>query len=159
MKELHTSTSSERYTNIQKFDLITGCLFNILYQKFPVPVVVKSNSIDLLSDYLWGQDNDEYQYKDYFNTSLIWLKKVGYIDYDELYDIDDKAAVVSGLVLTAKALEVLKAVPICLDSTTPLGDMLGEVVKDGAKDAISSVVRDVLSMGVKMAFNYWGSGI
>ena len=61
-------------------------------------------------------------------------------------DITDSNA--SDVVLTPKALQVLKSIPPSLDESETVGAWIQRAVKDGAKDAVQKGVAYALGIGV-----------
>ena len=80
-----------------------------------------------------------------FRDTMLWLQESGYIKYrtGDIHFFHD-------VVLTARGLELLKAVPDSVQSKSGLGDKLSFIAKKGGDEALKNMVNTLLSMGVRM---------
>ncbi|MCA8285785.1 hypothetical protein [Burkholderia vietnamiensis] len=140
-------------SNIEKFDLLVAKLLANLYERFPVATGVAADAYGVnASDYFRFDDSvdPDIAYElDFFCNTLRWLRRADYIHYaDEI-----NGGTFNGVVLTAKALEILKATPQSLRQSKPLGDYLVDSARSGATDALKQGVTAALSAGAVMAWH------
>ncbi len=147
-------TTEKRATemdNIERFNVLAGVTFSLLYESFPIP-----RNLDLSQDYeckdvvqkairrvvLSGPEQDKV---DFIYATVRWLRQTGYIAFEEerKFPLGFK-----GVILTAKGLEVLNAVPTTL-TEKPAGLFLKEAVKAGIFKSITDGVQFVLAKGVQ----------
>ena len=129
--------------NIEMFDLYVGKIFVELYENFPMRVVISPCDMTGLK-----LDEDTLVHPKYcyiFENTVVWLQESGYIKYQTgdihgFYDV----------VLTAKGLELLKAVPDSVQTKSGMGDKLSAIAKKGGDEALKNMVNALLSMGVRM---------
>lgn len=139
----------ETSSNIEKFDLIAGKAFSLLYESFPVPRGL------VFGDFLEEEKVFTYDEKmmmdvpskesDFVLQSLLWLMGSGFIQAKKS-DFGLMQAV-----LTVKALEVLKQMPSSIasdDAKKTLGERLVDASKSGSKAALASAFNQALSIGV-----------
>ncbi|EHD22630.1 MULTISPECIES: hypothetical protein [Brenneria] len=132
-------------SNIEKFNELVGIIFAKLYESFPL-------KRDLFTDDILGKEflasnsqeiGTSAEDEIFFLDSIDWLLMSGYI----------VGARSSGgchnVVLTAKGLEVLKAVPQSLNS--PLGERIVAAVNAEGRKALSSLVSQALGLGLQYA--------
>jgi len=145
-------------SNIERFDTIVVLALAELYSRFPVPQYLASSKfivtedgehIDGLSPEAEGLlfDEDPYLKDPYFKRrefafeSLRWLVDAGYLHGTPVaYDGINNA------VLTAKGLEVLKAIPDSLQGS--LGERLVEAVKADSREVGRTVLGQIIGLGV-----------
>lgn len=143
-------------SNIERFDYIVVQALAELYGRFPVRGALLANRFILSDDgqpieALSPQDEQELGFDDpghfYFVQkafafeTLRWLVEAGYVSGEpkgEAYIID--------AVLTAKGLEVLRAVPDSLQSS--LGEQIQAAAKGGAGEAVRALIGQVVGLGV-----------
>jgi hypothetical protein len=77
-------------------------------------------------------------------ATLDWLCESGYLR------CKDSSKYVCMATLTPKGLECLKAVPSSLEGSTPIGERILGMVKNGSKQPSAALVRTLLSEGVRM---------
>ncbi|EOF8224070.1 hypothetical protein ACK2RV_003837 [Yersinia enterocolitica] len=144
-------------SNINQFDEYVGRVFGILYESFPIPTDLNIGDVLGVSDLYSSSGippemNTEANIATY---SVIWLANTGYIkmtgnNSNEFFD----------LTLTAKGLEILKAIPDSLiPHSSPLGTQIVDAVKSGAKETVSALVNQALSTGIKLAASSVGINI
>jgi hypothetical protein len=141
-------------SNIKRFDELTGQIFGVLYESFPVPhhLLLKDLMPEGYSfDEFFGQDIPN-EHGDFLFACVDWLAESGYLRFKEKVH----ATGYTGGVLTAKGLEVLKATPDSLSTESSLGDQLVDATKTGAKGVIGNLAGQALSIGVKFATNHFG---
>ncbi len=135
-------------SNIERFDELTGQVLARLYAEFPLPIrlipdqfVEKSWLVDEFTGALFASAETEF-----FTATVDWLAEAGYLRYQELERT--KVNGFSGAVLTAKGLELLKAIP---DS---LGGSFGERLRDAAategREGLRALVSQVLGAGISL---------
>lgn len=141
-------------SNIKRFDEHTGQILGALYVSFPVPrhLLLK----DLFPE---GLSADDFLGFDIPNESgefmfacIDWLAESGYLRFKEKV----QATGYTECVLTAKGLEVLKAIPDSLSTESSLGDQLVDATKTGAKGLVGDLAGQALSIGVKFVSNHFG---
>ncbi|XXF10895.1 hypothetical protein J3Q00_11335 [Pseudomonas sp. D2-3] len=142
-------------SNIERFDELTGQVLARLYAEFPMPIRLAPDSF---VDPWWVTDETiggpiASRETNFFTATVVWLGEAGYLRYKEV----DKTELhgFSGAVLTAKGLELLKAVP---DS---LGDSFGERLRDAAavegREGLRALVSQVLGAGVSVLSKAYGA--
>ena len=174
--------------NIEKFNMVVGNIFAVLYESFPVPKYLnpfhalaysfddwetseewkgpfkdlqESTSGDALPhlgdhsmhtiELLLHQQSDEVisqteaDMKFFFHTCE-WLEKTNYISTRSL-GLNFFPSV-TGVVLTAKGLEVLSAMPAAVSGEKSLGERLLESAKSGGKAMLAETAKQVLSLGI-----------
>lgn len=141
-------------SNIKRFDEFTGQILGVLYESFPVPrhlllkeLVSDGYSFDDFMGFEIPNENGEF-----FFACIEWLAESGYLRFRDKV----QATGYTEGVLTAKGLEVLKAIPDSLSTESNLGDQLVDATKAGAKGLIGDLAGQALSIGVKFATNHFG---
>lgn len=135
-------------TNIERFDELTGRVLAALYAAFPLPVVllpVKFVTVaERMDDFLGGAVASEET--EFFAATVRWLAEAGYLRYQ----VCDPELVqgFTGAVLTAKGLELLKAIPDSLGGS--FGERLGEAVASEGREGLRALVSQVLGTGVSL---------
>ncbi|QXZ12511.1 hypothetical protein KVQ82_20830 [Pseudomonas sp. AO-1] len=134
-------------SNIEKFDDITGKIFAVLYQHFPIPQALMAEDFvenaKQLDDFLGTEVPTEDA--DFFLATAEWLRQAGYINC-----APDPYLYVSHAVLTAKGLEVLKAIPESVSSKESIGEQLATTAKESGKEVARGLVSEALGLGVKI---------
>ncbi|AKA37719.1 hypothetical protein NE897_03090 [Yersinia ruckeri] len=146
-------------SNIDKFNEFAGRVFGILYEEFPIPTNI--NVGDILGDpdlyNTTGIPPEMADDADIAGYTVVWLRQSGYLD---MLNQDISLNEFYNVVLTAKGLEVLKAIPDSLTPrSSPLGTQIADAVKSGAKETVSSLVNQALSTGIKLAASSVGIDI
>ena len=144
--------------NIEKFDRISAKTFALLYESFPVPrdlLVAPDYGVPHIQEIVdsIGIDSENFASEreeiEFIYATIRWLESAGYLDYGkELQLFGFRNAV-----LTAKGLEILKAIPPSISTDTAgktLGELVEDAVKSGAQESISNAVKGVLSKGAEM---------
>lgn len=141
-------------SNIQRFDEITGQVLGALYENFPLPRDLRI--ADFVAD---GYRLDEGLQKDvpnedglFFFACIDWLSEAGYLRFKN----KNRHHGYSDGVLTAKGLEVLKAVPASLKNGPSLGAQLVDASKTGTKSMLGSLAGEVLSVGSRLITSHLG---
>lgn len=148
--------------NIERFNEITGQVFALLYESFPLPMALRPKLLGI-EEHEGGEYSPELgevlgvepQSADevLFKHSITWLVQAGYIasktpDYDRHFFAEAR--------LTAKGLEVLNAIPENLTKREPLGEQLAAASKSGAKELMRSITTEVLGAGVRLGLKAVG---
>jgi len=125
--------------------VIVGLTFGRLYQFFPVP-------IDLEIAWLVGENKVfepdgitgacRTSEAAFCQHCLTWLENAGYIATSRISQLGAVQAV-----LTAKSLEILKAMPASLNA--PLGERMVQAAKTEGREALRSLVGQALGMGLQ----------
>ncbi|NIE73009.1 hypothetical protein F3J45_00825 [Pantoea sp. Ap-967] len=130
-------------SNIDLFDKITGLIFSKLYQTFPV-----TGTLNVMS-FMEAFPGEVDRPGEFFSATLKWLITSGYM----MGEPDSKHAYTfNKCTLTAKGLEVLKAVPDSITGKT-LGAQLQDAAKSGMLDSVRSLTGKALSAGASMTFS------
>lgn len=129
--------------NMELFDTYTAEIFSRLYQSFPEPC-----ALDVL--HISGcQDVDETGRMEkparICRHTVLWLEQSGYLSFESEYPSG-----FFGVVLSAKGLEVLKAVPDSVKSSDTLGEKLVKALKGGARETARILAKTVLSKGLSL---------
>jgi hypothetical protein len=141
-------------SNIERFDLVTGAVFAFLYESFPEPVIL--DPIHYLEQIAPdGQDPDVREEQkfgaiEFFGHTIHWLARTGYLTHDTRIRSD--LSIFEDCVLTAKGLEVLKALPDSITGKT-LGSQLQDAAKNGLMDSVKSLTGKALGIGASMSYN------
>lgn len=141
-------------SNIKQFDEFTGLILGNLYEQFPVPCSLMVTK--LIPDGNRINESDGITVPNTKGEFLLacigWLAESGYLRFrNRVHNIGYFDAV-----LTAKGLEVLKAIPESLSTGPTLGDQLVDATKSGAKSLLGDIAGQALSIGVKFATNHFG---
>jgi hypothetical protein len=134
-------------SNIEKFDDITGKIFAELYQSFPLPQALMAEDFVENVMRIDEQHGAEIPTIDaeFFIATAEWLMHAGYITCKP-----HPYTYVSNAVLTAKGLEVLKAIPESVTSKLSIGEQLAVSAKEGGKEVGRGLVSEAFSIGVKI---------
>ncbi|KAB0502783.1 hypothetical protein [Pseudomonas lini] len=139
-------------TNIERFDQLTGRIFAVLYEDFPMTVDLTDEAFTdaIVVDPVDSEEGmDQLMARgEFFSATVLWLIKSGYISFYE--DISKTHDMFLGCTLTAKALEALKATPSTLSGDS-IGASLQAAAKGGMVEAIKSLTNDALSKGLALA--------
>lgn len=134
-------------SNIEKFDDITGKIFAALYQSFPIPQYLMAE--DFVDEAMRFSEQHGMEVStpeaEFFIATAVWLIEAGYLKgtpYPYLR-IEDA-------VLTAKGLEVLKAVPDSVSSKTSIGEQLANTAKEEGREAFRGLVGQALGIGARI---------
>jgi len=140
-------------TNMERFDLLTGAVFAQLYESFPEPVLLDPyNYLKQIAPE--DQDIDTQRELrsgavEFFGYTIDWLAQTGYLTHST--PIRRDFSIYEKCVLTAKGLEVLKALPDSITGKT-LGSQLQEAAKAGLIDSMKSLTGKALGMGASMSY-------
>ncbi|MEL4167276.1 hypothetical protein [Pseudomonas sp. ZS001] len=139
--------------NIERFDQACGLIFAHLFESFPQRIGFGSDVLEPIFKDSSSESDDwlsRYVSKEgFFNSTMNWLIDAGYIWCAEGQN-NHIQTFYTQCVLTAKALEALKATPDSLTGSS-LGQSLGEAAKSGALDAAKDLANQVISKGVGIA--------
>lgn len=140
-------------SNIEMFDDITGKIFAALYQSFPVPSYLMADSfVDEAMQFSEKHEMDmPTQEAEFFIATAEWLIQAGYLTgtpYPYLR--------VDNAVLTAKGLEVLKAIPDSVSSKISIGEQLASTAKDEGREAFRGLVGQALGIGARLISPVFG---
>ena len=135
--------------NIARFDQHAGQILALLYENFPVPVLLKSKDFVatplVYSEHVMADvASDE---SEFFSHTVAWLNRAGFID---VKTIDPSHMYTRGAVLTAKGLEVLNVQPENLSRDVSLGERIYAASKAEGSDMLRSLVREALGIGARM---------
>lgn len=133
--------------NIEKFNIITAQIFAILYREFPVPhfIPITDFGTDGTEQYL-GPGIPKNKEVEFLFAVFSWLGNAGYITFSQF----DHHYGAKEVVLTAKGLETLKAIPSSLSDDKTAGELVLDAVKSGASDSMSEAVKFILAKGVEL---------
>jgi len=141
-------------SNMERFDLLTGAVFAELYESFPEPVILDPYHYlqQIAPD---GQDQDVQSEQafgaiEFFGHTIHWLARTGYLTHNT--KIRSDLSVFEDCVLTAKGLEVLKALPDSITGKT-LGSQLQDAAKNGLLDSVKSLTGKALGIGASMSYS------
>ncbi|MEW6647181.1 MAG: hypothetical protein AB1450_08290 [Pseudomonadota bacterium] len=127
-------------TNIDRFNECAAKLFSRLYAEFPKPCGV--NYFEFLGKDVFEAGDDELEF---CRATLEWLENAGYITVDA--HSNDCAY---NVVLTAKGLETLKAVPDSLKGKGSIGDAMVAAVKAGSIEMAKQLASKAFTEGFKL---------
>jgi len=137
-------------SNIKRFNTITATTFALLYEAFPVPrplLFAQVFDISLHQEFIDDRENYPEIQKDivFLSSAIAWLEEAGYISssrYDYPYGFTE-------VVLTAKGLEVMNAIPDSLTAGQTLGSFLKDVVSKGVTESAIKGVQFALAKGLE----------
>src|SRR5690606_29713711 len=134
-------------SNIQRFDEITGKVLAALYEAFPVPIYLPAAQFveqpTRQCDHMGEVPSEE---AEFFIACVKWLAEAGYLKLS-----GTNYGCASDVVLTAKGLETLKAVPKSLHDSPSIGEQLIEATKDGVLDQVRELANSFLKRGFALA--------
>lgn len=135
-------------SNIERFDELTGRVLAALYAAFPMPVALVPEKF---VGKAWGVDNFTgalvaSEETEFFTATVTWLAEAGYLRYQEADSV--KVSGYTGVVLTAKGLELLKAIPDSLGGS--FGERLREAAAAEGREGLRALVSQVLGTGVAL---------
>lgn len=141
-------------SNMERFDLLTGALFARLYESFPEPVTLEPRPF-LNQIAPEGQDHEAQRVQsfnaiEFFGYTINWLAQTGYLTHAS--QTQAELSIFDGCVLTAKGLEVLKALPDSVTGKT-LGSQLQDAAKNGVLDSVKSLTGKALGLGASMSYS------
>lgn len=135
-------------SNIERFDELTGQVLAALYAAFPMrsrliteKFVTKAWHVDNFTGALVASEETEF-----FTATVTWLAEAGYLSYQELDPMQVNGF--AGAVLTAKGLELLKAIPDSLGGS--FGERLREAAATEGREGLRSLVSQVLGAGISL---------
>lgn len=135
-------------SNIERFDELTGQVLAALYAEFPMPMRLMPDKF--VAD--WWVTNETIgapvatRDTKVFTATVTWLADAGYLRYEELDPTQLHGF--GGAVLTAKGLELLKAIPDSLGGS--FGERLGEAVATEGREGVRALVGQILGTGVSL---------
>lgn len=134
--------------NIERFDGLVGAIFAKLYEEFPVAIdlSVEDFEMQMAVNRPEPDASDHHNRSDarFFVSTVIWLSNHDYLDCGSQVNSG-----VMDCVLTARTLELLKAMPSNLEGKDPtLGEQLVSATKDGMTGKVKELASDFLSKAV-----------
>lgn len=138
--------------NIERFDQITAKAFARLYEKFPVPITLTTEFFGAKIDSNAWDESGAIADAEFVFSCLQWLAAAGYIDHKG----ERSPYYVERAVLTAKGLEILKAIPDSISSEKSIGERLIDGVKEGSTESLKEGVRYALAKGATLALGAIG---
>lgn len=135
-------------SNIQRFDEITGKVLASLYQSFPVPMNLPAADFVEPATRICEHLGDEIpsEEAEFFIACVEWLAEAGYLKLRETH-----YGFALDVVLTAKGLETLKAVPQSLNDNESIGEQLIEATRKGVTDQVRDLTNSFLKRGFALA--------
>lgn len=136
--------------NIELFDEYTAKIFAQSYQKFPMPhdvsIVdfIKQGKINDFGMIVNDKDKPSAHAQVAWHT-FIWLKETGFIKIES----EHPYLSLTGIVLTAKGLEVLKATPSSIQQNSHIGNELIGLLKTGSIEAAKQLVGQAIKLGTQ----------
>ena len=113
-----------------------------LYSTFPCPMYI--DPAKYAPSHVVGELLNEEA--EFLNHTLNWLQQAGYI---LIGDLRHNTGGATGVVLTAKGLEALRAVPASLEGQASLGERLVEQTKINSGEGIKALVGEVIGLAVR----------
>ncbi len=140
-------------SNIEMFDDITGKVFATLYQRFPMPALLKAEAfVDVAMEFSekHGMELPTHE-AEFFIATAQWLIDAGYMTGKPYPYIH-----VENAILTAKGLEVLKAIPNSVSSNASIGEQLANTAKEEGREAFRGLVGQALGIGARIISPVFG---
>ena len=135
--------------NIEFFDIFAGYIFKELYQSFPIPLIIETETMirSIPKTLLSIETGNEMLI---FSETMFWLSDSGFISIESpgrpsLSMNLEPFTYFHHVTLTAKGLEVMKRVPKSLRRENSIGEDIIEAAKSGVKSKISDLVTVALS--------------
>lgn len=125
--------------NLDHFNNITANVLSACFEQFPVP-----RDFHYENFYPENEENHDHDISDVFYHTMMWLRKYEYIDF---WDTDLSGTSFQHVSLTEKSLNILNKIPESLEEKTSIGRQLGRILKDGATNAASDMIKSILSIG------------
>lgn len=137
--------------NIELFDEYASRILADLYAAFPIEIGLDASKISGVTNFdeFGGPaDTGEIPAKAFEVAlgTIRWLQDSGYIR--SRHELTRRG--LTGAVLTANGLAVLKSVPKSVSPQTTLGDRLIKIAQSGATEAAKEAVKAVLATGIAM---------
>lgn len=140
-------------SNVDRFDQLTGKIFAVLYESFPMPMdLYYFDYTKVIAPDPPESPEGERQIvegEEFFSASVAWLASSGYLTKGS-QSLNSKE--INGCVLTAKALAVLKAIPDSLSGES-IGTQLQAAAKGGMLDSVKSLTGKALGIGASMGYS------
>lgn len=135
-------------TNIVLFDEYVARILATLYESFPVRIRLDARQISgMLEEDEFGVPIDERgkpsKAFDICMATIEWLIDTGYINSK-----DKDQYGYSWCVLTARGLEILKAVPESVKVQSSVGDKLVQLIKGGSIELAREAAKTAISAGI-----------
>lgn len=135
--------------NIQRFNQFAGAVLAVLYENFPVGVVlVPRNFIEggvdaetVPDEHVGERLSDD---AEFFMATTRWLIDAGYI---QCRDVGERH--ILNATLTPKALEALNAVPDSLNGKPSIGERMVSAAKAGTTHVLRATAQEAISAGIK----------
>ncbi|MBK9649696.1 MAG: hypothetical protein IPO67_31850 [Deltaproteobacteria bacterium] len=151
-------------TNIDRFNVLVAQILALLYREFPIRQSIRAENLlgyqqtdntyspegRWTAEYRKGDGTlirDATADFDFVQDTIRWLSDEGYIlhwPYETGYEF-------MGVTLSAKGLELLKAVPSSVAGSTSVGDTLLAIFKDGTKDGAKEAAASAISSALTQA--------
>lgn len=147
--------------NIERFNILTGAIFALLYEEFPQPFDLQQehfiNEMTLKDESFDGEPLLRLEDEEFLIATIQWLGRHGYLHHGQLYG---PPATVSDCVLTAQALSLLNSMPNVLEQKGPsIGEQMISATKEGAtgklKELASGFLEKAVELGIKTASSNW----
>ena len=122
--------------NISVFNKSVAEILSKLYSKFPMQVDFMLEEFDYL--------NNETS-SDIFFSSINFLKKENFISFEQ-----QVYGGFVGVVLTAKALDLLNSTPFALSKSTNFSSKIKEALQKGKTEAINTVIKEFIKLSVSI---------
>lgn len=153
-------------TNIDEFNLMTGKVFAILYEAFPIPMYLSpaefevpvgaEGEYDPVTGELTGSEPPAHEELIFAHT-IQWLIDTGYMTCGPLPSgcTPSLRTHFPNSRLTAKGLETLNAIPDSLKSES-LGSQIAAASKSGSVELLKMAVGEALGIGAVAFGRYMG---
>lgn len=122
--------------NISVFNKFVAEALSKLYSKFPRQVDFRLEEFD----YLNNETN-----RDIFFSSINFLKKENFISLEQ-----QVYGSFVGVVLTAKALDLLNSTPFALSKSANFSSKIKEALQKGKAEAINTVIKEFMKLSVSV---------
>ncbi|MEE3507749.1 MULTISPECIES: hypothetical protein [unclassified Pseudomonas] len=140
-------------SNIDRFDQLAGKVLAGLYESFPMTLSLTTEQFSsvIAIDSIETPEGEQqiFESEEFFCASITWLSKSGYITFGQQGSHPCKFYECT---LTAKGLEVLKAVPDSLSGKS-IGSQLQEAAKAGLMGTVKSLTGKAFGIGVTMGYS------
>ncbi|MGH8613276.1 MAG: hypothetical protein ACREYF_15000, partial [Gammaproteobacteria bacterium] len=133
--------------NIDDFNRGVALILAHLYQRFPIPAMLKVAELDAHEDLLPEETERRDSRQAVYGAAIEFLAEEGYLRF---HSHAGRRALFANVVLTSKGLSALQKTPEAMlaPSSRTVGDTLieatGDLLKDSAKELIRQAIRIIL---------------
>jgi hypothetical protein len=153
----------EKMKNIDRFNLLTGLIFALAYESFPIAQNVNcvgflTNEYKKAIERSGGVYEEQIDRRDalVLSETFFWLRDAGFISFLHPPRKTIAGGNIApseeflGLTLTAKGLETLKRAPKSISGAKTIGEAFASAVKEVTLESVKSLVSEAFSVGASI---------